>query len=250
MPRPPNIDHSHSFKRQQVSPEERDRLMLDAFQHLAPYYDRLLDLQSFGLHRYWRRVVVRILAPKPGQRVLDVAGGAGEMAKRLAGPGHTVVVVDPSLAMINVGRAHGIRNVSWVAGLARELPFANNSIDAAVCAFGIRNVTYVDRAMQEIYRVLKPGGRFVCLEASRPWSVIRPIYHLFCRYIIPRLGAWVVRLPNVYEYFIDSIEDVPDYREITRLFKETGFINVSCRRLTMGVVCLHVASKPDVSSEK
>ncbi|KPJ95905.1 MAG: hypothetical protein AMJ55_02900 [Gammaproteobacteria bacterium SG8_15] len=249
MRRASKIDHSHSFRRHQVTPEERDQLMFDTFQRLAPYYDRLLDVQSLGLHRYWRQVVVKILTPSPGQCLLDVAGGAGEMAKRLAGPEHMVVVLDSSLSMLNIGRARNNNDLLWVAGLARALPFTDNSLDAAVCAFGIRNVTYVDRALQEIFRVLKPGGRFVCLEVSRPWAAVRPFYHLFCRYVVPRLGMWVTRLPEVYEYLVDSIEDFPDYKEITQLFKDTGFNNVSCRRLTMGIVCLHIGTKPMVIVE-
>ena len=222
--------------------------MSDTFQHLAPYYDRLLDVQTLGLHRYWRQVLVRVLVPRSGQWLLDVAGGAGEMAKRLAAPDRMVVVLDASLAMINTGRSRGINDVLWVAGLSRALPFPDAAMDAAVCAFGIRNVTYVDRTLQEIFRVLKPGGRFACMEVSRPWAPVRPFYYAFCRYVVPRLGSWVIRLPEVYEYLVDSILDFPDHREITRLFKETGFINVKCRRLTLGIVCLHIGTKPGVSN--
>lgn len=246
MPRPSKINHSHIFRDQQVTPEERDRLMLDTFQRLAPYYDRLLDVQSLGLHRYWRRVLVRTLAPRPGQRLLDVAGGSGEMAKRLVAQDRIVVVLEPSLPMINAGRSRGIRDVVWVAGLARALPFPDASMDAVVCAFGIRNVTYVGVALQEIFRILKPGGRFLNLEVSRPWAPVRPFYYAFCRHLVPRLGAWVTRLPDVYEYLVDSIVDFPDHKEIKRLFEDTGFTNVSWRRLTLGIVCLHIGTKPGV----
>jgi len=223
--------------------------MHDTFQHLAPYYDRLLDVQSLGLHRYWRRVLVRTLAPRPGQHILDVAGGSGEMAKRLTAQDRIVIVLESSLPMINAGRSRGIHDVVWVAGLARALPFPDASMDAVVCAFGIRNVTYVDAALQEIFRVLKPGSRFFCLEVSRPWAPVHPIYYAFCRYLVPHLGAWVTRLPEAYDYLVDSIMDFPNHKEIKRLFEDTGFTNVSWRRLTFGIVCLHIGTKPGVRDE-
>lgn len=249
MSRPSKINHSHSFKDQQVTPEERDRLMRDIFQRLAPYYDRLLDVQSLGLHRYWRRVLVRALTPHLGHRLLDVAGGSGEMAKRLVTPDRMVVVLEPSLPMINAGRSRGIRNVVWVAGVARALPFPNATMDTVVCAFGLRNVTYIDLTFQEILRVLKPGGRFLSLEVSHPWRPVRPFYYAFCRYLVPRLGAWVIRLPDVYEYLVDSILDFPDHKEIKSMLEATGFTNVSCHRLTMGIVCLHIGTKPSVRNK-
>jgi demethylmenaquinone methyltransferase/2-methoxy-6-polyprenyl-1,4-benzoquinol methylase len=249
MSRPSKIDHSHSFKDKQVTPEERDRLMRDIFQRLASYYDRLLDVQSLGLHRYWRRVLVRALTPHTGHRLLDVAGGSGEMAKRLVAPDRIVVVLEPCLPMIKAGRSRGLRNVKWVAGVARALPFLDASMDTVVCAFGIRNVTYVDLTFKEILRVLKPGGRFLCIEVSRPWAPVRPFFYAFCRYLVPRLGAWVTRLPDVYEYLVDSILEFPDHKEIKCLLEKTGFVNVIYRRLTMGIVCIHIATKPCASSE-
>jgi SAM-dependent methyltransferase len=129
--------------------------------------------------------------------------------------------------------AHGIRDVVWVAGAARALPFPYASMDAVVCAFGIRNVTYVDPTSQEVFRVLKTGGRFFCLEVSRPWAPIRPFYYAFCRYLVPRLGAWVIPLPEIYEYLVDSILNFPGHKEIKHLLEETGFTNMSCHRLTM-----------------
>ena len=161
--------------------------MRDIFQRLAPYYDRLLDVQSLGLHRYWRRVLVRKLTAHPGQCLLDVAGGCGEMAKRLVAPDRIVVVLEPSLPMINAGRLRGIRDLLWVAGVARALPFPDASMDAVVCAFGIRNVTYIDLTFQEILRVLKPGGRFLCLECRVPGHPFVPCYYAFCRYLF---HAW------------------------------------------------------------
>jgi len=243
MHRPTKINHSHTFGGQQVTPQERDRRMMETFHRLAPYYDRLCDVQSLGLHRYWRRVCVRIVAPRPGQRILDLAGGCGEMARRLVGPDHRVIVLELSLPMIDVGRSRGIANVEWVAGLARALPFPDGSMDAATCAFGIRNVTYVEPALKEVLRVLRPGGHFCCLEASQPWGPIRPIYHAFCRYLVPRLGAWITRVPEAYDYLVESIVDFPDREAFKCALEGVGFADVHYRSLSLGIVCIHVGTK-------
>jgi demethylmenaquinone methyltransferase/2-methoxy-6-polyprenyl-1,4-benzoquinol methylase len=237
-------DHSHTFAGLQVSPEERDRRIIETFHRLAPYYDRLLDVQSLGLHRYWRRVLVRMISPRAGQRILDVAGGCGEMAKRLTAPDHQVIVLEPSLPMIELGRSRGVSAVSWVAGMARSLPFPDASMDAVVCAFGIRNVTYVEDALREVLRVLKPGARFYCLEVSRPWAPIRPLFRAYCRYLVPRISAWVTRLPEAYDYLVDSILDFPDQDAIKTLFEDVGFADARYRNLTLGMTCIHTGTKP------
>lgn len=237
-------DHSHIFAGLQVSPEERDRRIIETFHRLAPHYDRLLDVQSLGLHRYWRRRLVRAMSPGPGQRILDVAGGCGEMAKRLAAPDRQVIVLEPSIPMIELGRTRGVSGVAWVAGMARSLPFPDASMDAVVCAFGIRNVTYVEDALREILRVLKPGARFHCLEVSRPWAPLRPLFRAYCRYLVPRLGAWVTRLPEAYEYLVDSIFDFPDQEAVKVLFQDMGFVDVDYRNLTLGITSIHVGTKP------
>ena len=243
MSRPPGINHSHTFGDQQVAPEERDRRMQDTFHRLAPYYDRLLDVQSLGLHRYWRRVMVSIVAPRPGQRILDVAGGCGEMAKRYAGPDRQVIVLEPSLPMMNTGRSCDAQNVAWVAGEARALPFPDASIDTVSCAFGFRNVTYVEKGMKEVLRVLVPGGRLVCLEVSRPRKLIQPLFYAYCRYIVPRLGSLVTREPEAYKYLVSSIERFPDQKEIKSLMEHTGFVDVTYHSLSLGVACIHVGTR-------
>jgi len=241
---PRNINHSHLFADEEVTPAERDRRMHEIFHRLAPSYDRLLDVQSLGLHRYWRRVVVKMMAPRPGQRILDVAGGCGEMAKRLAAPECPVVVLEPSMEMIQVGRRKCSQNIAWVAGLARSLPFSDASMDTVVCAFGLRNVTYVELALKEILRVLKPGGRFYCLEVSRPRLLVRPLHRAYCRYLVPRLGRWVTRIPEAYDYLTASILEYPDKEECKQQMEAVGFTDVYYRSLTLNVVCIHVGSRP------
>ncbi len=226
-----------------VKPEERDRQMDETFRRLAPYYERLLDVQTLGLHRHWRRVLVKSAAPHAGQRILDIAGGCGEMAKRLSGPNRQVIVLDASLAMIKVGRAKGLADVAWVAGRARALPFPSASMDMAVCAFGIRNITYMDESLREVLRVLKPGARFYCLEASQPYRLFRPLHRAICRYVVPRLGCWVTRMPDIFAYLADSLVEFPRREEVTRLFESVGFIAVGRRSMTFGSVCLHWGTK-------
>jgi demethylmenaquinone methyltransferase/2-methoxy-6-polyprenyl-1,4-benzoquinol methylase len=213
------------------------------FDTLAPGYGRLQDVHSMGLHRYWRRVLVKSISPHPGQRILDLAGGQGEMARRLSAADRQVFVVDSSLPMIEAGRAFGTRNVVWIAGAAQALPFADASVDAVVCAFGIRNLTCVEAALAEVRRVLKPAGRFYCLEVSRPWPAVLPLYRAFCRYLVPRLGACVFPAPDVYDYLVGSLLQFPGRKRIASLLETVGFRNVRCRRMTMGVVCIHTGTR-------
>lgn len=244
MIHPREIDHSHLYADEEISPEERDRRMMETFHRLAPFYGRLLDVQSLGLHRWWRRVLVRMMARHPEGQILDLAGGRGEMARRLATPARAVVVLEPSLEMMRIGRTECPDEVFWVAGLARTLPFPDASMDAVVCAFGMRNVTYVEPALREILRVLKPGGSFYCLEASRPWAPVRPLYRAYCRYLVPRLGRWVTDMPEVFDYLVASILEYPDAQECKRLLETMGFSDVHYRGLSLGVVCIHVGRKP------
>jgi len=244
MRHPRNIEHSQLFADEEVTPQERDRRMREIFQHLAPYYGRIARRANSGLHRYWRRVLVRMMAPRPGQRILDVAGGCGEMARRLTTPERPVIVLEPSKEMMQVGRMQCPQNVDWVAGVARALPFSDASMDAVVCAFGMRNVTYVQPALKEILRVLKPGGRFYCLEVSLPWMPLRILYRAYCRYLVPRLGHWITDMPEAFEYLTASILEFPDKEECKRLMEDVGFTDVYFRCLTLGIVCIHVGVKP------
>jgi demethylmenaquinone methyltransferase/2-methoxy-6-polyprenyl-1,4-benzoquinol methylase len=248
MPLPCSHDQSLRFKGKPVNPDEHDRLMDETFRRLAPYYDCLLDVQTLGLHRYWRRVLVHAVAPHAGQLILDVAGGCGEMARRLTAPEREVIVLDSSLPMMEIGRSKGIANLAWVAGRSRALPFPAASMDIVVCAFGVRNVTYIEQSLKEVLRVLKPGALFFCLEASQPWRLLRPLHHFYCRFVVPRLGCWVTRMPEIYDYLVNSLIEFPAPDEIKRLFEKVGFVDAGYRALTFGVVCIHWGTKP-VSGE-
>jgi len=244
MTQTPKTPSSLTFGREKVTPAEGERRLRVVFERLAPYYDRLCDIQSLGLHRYWRKVFTKKVMQQRGRRIADIAGGCGEIAHRLASPDCQVIVLDSSIAMMNKGRSSGLTGVDWVAGLARELPFPAASMDTVTCAFGIRNLTYVSAGMQEIYRVLKPGGKFYCLEVSQPWPLVHPLFTAYCRYIVPRLGVLITRQQDAYDYLVESIIDFPSQKELQNLLEKTGFIDVHSISLTLRIACIHVSTKP------
>jgi len=236
-------DLSRSFGFQTVDEIERERRIRRVFQAVAPRYDLMNDAMSFGIHRLWKRSFARQARPQAGQVIIDLAGGTGDVAALMAGPDRRVTVCDPSLAMMQAGQARGLPHVEWLSGSGEAIPLADNSVDTLTIAFGIRNVTHLDQALAEIQRVLKPGGRFLCLEFSRPWAPIRPFYNLFSFTVIPRLGAWIAKEPEAYTYLVESIRRFPHQREMVQLIEKAGFREVGYRNLTFGVACIHSAIK-------
>jgi demethylmenaquinone methyltransferase/2-methoxy-6-polyprenyl-1,4-benzoquinol methylase len=143
-----------------------------------------------------------------------------------------------------VGRARGHAHLQWRVGTGERLPFGDASVDTVTIAFGIRNVTRIEVALAEVRRVLKPGGRFLCLEFSRPYAPIRPFYDLFSFAVIPRLGAWVAQAPEAYEYLVESIRRFPDQRAFAALIERAGFGDVHYRNLSFGIACIHIGTRP------
>jgi demethylmenaquinone methyltransferase/2-methoxy-6-polyprenyl-1,4-benzoquinol methylase len=237
-------DLSRSFGYENVEPAERERRIRRVFDTVAPRYDLMNDLMSMGTHRLWKRSFARMAAARAGQVIVDLAGGTGDIAALLAGPDRVVLVCDPSVRMMEAGRARGRSTIGWVAGAGERLPFANGSVDTLTISFGIRNVTDMPAALREIRRVLKPGGRFLCLEFSKAWAPIRPFYNLFSFTVIPRLGAWVARAPEAYSYLVESIRRFPDQQSMKGLIEQAGFADVRYRNLTFGIACIHVGTKP------
>jgi demethylmenaquinone methyltransferase/2-methoxy-6-polyprenyl-1,4-benzoquinol methylase len=237
-------DLSRSFGYQDVEPAERERRIRRMFDTVAPRYDLMNDLMSMGTHRLWKRVLARMAAARAGQVIIDLAGGTGDIAALMAGPDRLVAVCDPSLRMMEAGRQRGRGTLAWLAGAGERLPFADGTVDTLTISFGIRNVTDMPGALAEIRRVLKPGGRFLCLEFSKAWAPIRPFYNLFSFTVIPRLGAWVARAPEAYNYLIESIRRFPDQEEMKALMERAGFADVHYRNLTFGIACIHVGTKP------
>ena len=175
---------------------------------------------------------------------MDLAGGTGDVAHKLAGQGRRVIVVDPSDAMMRVGRETRDHRIRWVAGTAEALPLPDASADALTIAFGIRNVTSLDAALADILRVLKPGGRFFCLEFSRPLGALRPVYEQYNRWVIPRLGAAIARDPEAYQYLIESIRRFPDQEAFKGILEAAGFQGVRYRNVSFGIACIHIATRP------
>lgn len=237
-------DLSRTFGNAHVDEAERERRIRRVFETVARRYDLMNDLMSFGIHRLWKRTLTGMAAPAGGQTIVDLAGGTGDVAALLAAGDRQVIVCDPSLPMMQVGRARrGVNDtggIDWIAGTAEHLPFADGTIDTLTIAFGIRNVTRVDVALAEAVRVLRPGGRFLCLEFSTPWAAVRPMYNLFSSAVIPRLGALIAQAPEAYDYLVESIRRFPDQQAFKAMMETAGFLDVRFRNLSCGIACIHV----------
>lgn len=236
-------DIERSFGYQEVAPQERKQRIRRVFDTVAPRYDLMNDLMSFGIHRLWKRTLRRRCTGIAGT-VVDLAGGTGDIARLLDREDRHVVVCDPSQPMMQAGRRAIDRRIRWLAGEAEALPLADASVDLLVVSFGLRNATRLEAALAEIRRVLRPGGRFVCLEFSRPHGWLAPFYDLYSWAVIPRLGAAVARAPEAYQYLVESIRRFPAQREFAELIARCGFESVRWENLSFGIACLHFADRP------
>jgi demethylmenaquinone methyltransferase/2-methoxy-6-polyprenyl-1,4-benzoquinol methylase len=241
-------DGAESFGFRTVGPGEKKPLVRGVFDSVAARYDLMNDLMSAGIHRLWKRTLVERLNPRPGQRLLDVAGGTGDVALRLirrTGGRASVIVCDMTRSMIEIGRDRAIDRgvlggIGWVCGDAEALPVGNSSIDGYTIAFGLRNVTDIDAALREAVRVLRPGGRFLCLEFSRvALPGLDRLYDLYSFEVLPRLGAWVAGDSESYRYLAESIRRFPSRDELARRMAEAGLGRVAYRDMSGGIVALH-----------
>jgi demethylmenaquinone methyltransferase / 2-methoxy-6-polyprenyl-1,4-benzoquinol methylase len=233
-----------SFGHEQVEPAEKTRRVRGVFSSVASRYDLMNDLMSAGQHRLWKDAFVRRVRPRKGERILDMAGGTGDVAFRLARRGSDVTVADINPDMLSVGKERakqrGIEGLTWAEENAEALSFADGSFDAYTIAFGIRNVTHVDRSLAEARRVLKTGGRFFCLEFSQTrWPVFREAYQRYSRFLVPRLGRIVAGDPDSYRYLIESIERFPDMARFNAAIEKAGFRNVRAEPILGGLVAIH-----------
>lgn len=217
------------------------------FTSVASKYDVMNDAMSFGIHRIWKDAMMDWLAPRPGQRLLDVAGGTGDISFRFldrAGHGHATVL-DLTESMLVEGRkraeaASMADSLDWVVGDAMKLPFAANTFDVYTISFGIRNVTRPQEALNEAFRVLKPGGRLMVLEFSQiPNDLMQKAYDLYSFNIIPRMGQVIAGDRDSYQYLVESIRKFPDQETFLGMVRAAGFEQAKYRNLTMGVACLH-----------
>lgn len=232
-----------------VDEQEKAKHVRSVFDSVAPKYDVMNDLMSAGLHRIWKRYTITVANPQPGQQVLDIAGGTGDLSRAFArrvGPTGRVVHTDINEAMLREGRNRlldeGLVLPTMVCD-AEKLPFADNSFDFVSVAFGLRNMTHKDQALSEMRRVLKPGGRLLVLEFSRVAKPVEKAYDWYSFNVLPKLGQMVAGDAHSYQYLAESIRMHPGQEELRQLMKSVGFGHVDVHNLSAGVVALHVGIK-------
>ena len=235
------------FGFQTVDEDAKAGMVHGVFSRVASKYDIMNDLMSVGIHRVWKDAMMDWLAPRPGQKLLDVAGGTGDVSFRFlkrAGSGHATVC-DMTESMLIEGRKRAeaeslAASLDWVVGDAMALPFADNSFDVYTISFGIRNVTRIPDALSEAYRVLRPGGRLMVLEFSQiPNDLMQKAYDLYSFNVIPKMGEIVANDRDSYQYLVESIRKFPPQETFAQMILEAGFENVSYRNLSMGIAALH-----------
>ena len=236
------------FGYKDVPSGDKARLVGRVFASVAGRYDLMNDLMSLGVHRLWKQFAVGVSGVRAGHHVVDVAGGTGDLTARLArrvGNRGGVVCTDINSAMLDVGRDRlldqgFVNNVGFVQADAEALPFADNSFDAATIAFGLRNVTRKERALQSMQRVIRPGGCVVVLEFSKlvlPW--MQQLYDRYSFAVLPRLGEWVAHDRDSYQYLIESIRRHPDQETLAGMMREAGLERVSWNNLSGGIAAVH-----------
>ncbi len=235
------------FGFEDIPEDEKAGRVRGVFGSVASKYDVMNDAMSFGIHRIWKDAMMDWLAPRRGQRLLDVAGGTGDIAFRFlkrAGHGHATVL-DLTEPMLIEGRKRAeaeamAGSLDWVVGDAMALPFDDNSFDVYTISFGIRNVTRPQEALNEAFRVLRPGGRLMVLEFSQiPNELMQKVYDLYSFNIIPRLGQVIAQDRDSYQYLVESIRKFPDQETFLSMVRTAGFEQAKYRNLSMGIACLH-----------
>ena len=241
-----------TFGYRDVDPSEKPGLVRGVFDRVAGRYDLMNDLMSAGVHRLWKDAAAARLNPQPGETIIDCAGGTGDMARRFAalaagarrrrgGDPARIVIIDYTAEMVAAGLARGGDDqIAWSVGDAQALPLPDGAADAYCISFGLRNVTDIPKALREARRVLKPGGRFLCLEFSRPVSEgLSRAYDAYSFGVIPRIGEWVAKDRESYQYLVESIRRFPDQKRLAAMMVEAGFGRVAYDNFTGGVAALH-----------
>ena len=232
-----------NFGDQLVTPEEKTRRVGGVFSSVASSYDLMNDLMSGGMHRLWKNRFVTKVKPRPGEQILDMAGGTGDIAFRMAAKGTRVMVSDINPDMLEVGRkraeSRGIQGLSWQVENAEKLSFADASFDGYTIAFGIRNVTDIPAALREAHRVLKRGGRLYVLEFSTSeWPGFGELYDSYSQRVIPRIGKAVAKDEDSYRYLVESIRRFPRMEEFKAMIGEAGFKSTSVEPILGGLVAI------------
>ena len=243
---------SATFGFRDVDPREKPGLVRGVFDRVASRYDLMNDVMSAGVHRLWKDATAARLNPQPGETIIDCAGGTGDMARRFAdlarrarqrrgGDDARILVVDYNAEMIAAGRSRGLSpEIAWAVGDAQGLPLPDGCADAYVISFGIRNVTEIPAALREARRVLKPGGRFLCLEFSRPPApALARLYDAYSFRVIPFMGEQIAGDRESYQYLVESIRRFPDQKTFQSLIEAAGFRRAGYTNFTGGVAALH-----------
>lgn len=241
------------FGFQEVPVEEKAHRVADVFHSVASKYDLMNDLMSGGVHRLWKRFTIELSAVRPGHKVLDIAGGTGDLAykfSKLVGDEGQVILSDINSSMLNVGRDRLIdrgvnQNVQYVQLDAQHIPFEDNSFDCVTIAFGLRNVTDKDLALRSILRVLKPGGRLLVLEFSKPKNaLLEKVYDEYSFRLLPLMGKLITNDAESYRYLAESIRMHPDQQTLKQMMENAGFTQTEYHNMTGGIVALHKGIKP------
>lgn len=247
-----NENNTTDFGYKTVAKDEKETMVAGVFHSVAQQYDIMNDLMSFGIHRLWKRFTIDASGVRPGNKVLDLAGGTGDLTAKfsqLVGKEGHVVLADINSSMLNVGRDKlrdkgVVGNVKYVQANAECLPFDDNSFDIITIAFGLRNVTDKDKALRSMYRVLKPGGRLLVLEFSKPeQEILSKVYDFYSFNVLPKMGELVAKDGESYQYLAESIRMHPDQETLKTMMDNAGFDQTSYHNLTGGVVALHKGFK-------
>lgn len=227
-----------------VSPEEKTKAVGDIFARVAARYDLMNDLMSGGMHRLWKDRFVATVRPRPGERILDLAGGTGDIAFRMARRGAAVTVADINPAMLAEGERRaakkGIEGLRFTQANAEAMPFPDAHFDAVTIAFGIRNVTDIPKALRDIHRVLRWGGRFWCLEFSQTqWPGFARLYDAYSMQLVPRMGGIVAQDEDAYRYLVESIRRFPPMPEFAAMMAAAGFARVAHTPILGGAIAIH-----------
>ena len=235
------------FGFQTVAEEDKAGKVHGVFTNVASKYDVMNDVMSVGIHRVWKDAMMDWLAPRDGQRLLDVAGGTGDVSFRFLkrAPGARATVLDMTESMLIEGQKRAeaesmAEKLDWIVGDAMALPFEDNVFDVYTISFGIRNVTRIPDALSEAYRVLRPGGRLMVLEFSQlPNEGLQKLYDLYSFNVIPKMGKLIANDADSYQYLVESIRKFPDQELFASMIREAGFDMVKYRNLSMGIAALH-----------
>ena len=233
-----------SFGYADVAPEEKTSRVRGVFSNVATSYDLMNDFMSGGMHRLWKDQFVRRVKPRSGEAILDMAGGTGDIAFRMAPSGAQITVADINPEMLKVGidraQRRGLAGLVWAEENAETLTFPDQTFDAYTIAFGIRNVTHIDRALAEAHRVLRIGGRFYCLEFSTTtWPGFKTLYDRYSHVVVPRIGKAVAGDEDSYRYLIESIRRFPDMPRFKAMIEAAGFAQAKVEPILGGAVAIH-----------